>query len=343
MNAGITRPFSKLLPNASLLFLLILSLSSSAEALLAEEETDAWFERISNAFSQHNYDGVFVYSHGNSMESLRIVHRLEDGKERERIVRLDGPRHELIRDGQQVTCVHHADWKGNVNHRIPAGPFAKAFIRDVSNSISGYQLIRTGEGRIVGRDAVSFSIKPKDKYRYGYRIWLDKETGLLLKSVLLHRGRVLERFQFTQLELAKNIPDEALAMGIEGEVFKHQPLVITTKETIEQKKPSWKLTWMPEGFIMRVQGIRRTYGGKTQADTLTFSDGMTAFSVFVEKASDEMHEDVATQMGATVAVARVIKGPSGKHFVTVVGEVPMDTAKRLAASIVPVNASAASN
>lgn len=338
VRTGNSHPLFKLVCKVGL-FCSFIGSVSAAEEILPESEASNLFERISNAFRQHNYDGVFVYSHGNAMESLRIVHRLDEGVERERIVRLDGPNHELIRDGEHVTCVHSADWKGDINHRIPAGPFAKAFIRDVSHSSGGYQVELIGESRVVGRDAVSFAIKPKDEFRYGYRIWLDKETGLLLKSVLLHGNRVLERFQFTQLDLTNEITDAELSLGIKGEVLKHHPLLLAEQETIERKKPSWKLTWLPKGFIMRVQGIRRAHGGNMQADTLTYSDGMTAFSVFIEKASDDAHERVVTQKGATVAVARVIKSKSGKHFVTVVGEVPMNTAQRLADSIVPVNSS----
>ncbi len=340
MTAVIADPFSRFIKQCVFLGSLLASFLAFADTdvALAEEEANRLLARMSEAFSRLDYDGTFVYSHGNSMETMRIIHRVDEGVEKERIVRMDGSRHELIRDGEQVTCVHAAGWKGNLNHRIPAGPFAKAFIRDVSNLTDKYQLTDGRKGRVVGRDAISFAIKPKDEYRYGYRIWLDQETGLLLKSVLLHGGRVLERFQFTQVNLSTPIPDSELALGLTGEVIKHNPLTLTAQETIEQKKPNWKLTWLPDGFIMRVQGIRRTYGGKMQADTLTFSDGMTAFSIFIEKASDEAHQEMATQMGATVAVARIVKNKSGNYFATVVGEVPMQTAKRLADSIVPVSA-----
>lgn len=340
VDAGITHPFSKLIKQTAFIGALIFWIPVFAESssTLGEKEADNLLARMSEAFSRLNYDGVFVYSHGDNMETMRIFHRVDDGVEKERIVRMDGSRHELIRDGNKVTCVHAADWRGNINHRIPAGPFAKAFIRDVSNLTDRYQLTDGRKARVVGRDAISFAIEPKDQYRYGYRIWIDQQTGLLLKSVLLHRGRVLERFQFTQVNLSEPIPDSDLQLGLVGEVITHNPLTLTVQETIEQKKPNWKLTWLPDGFVMRVQGIRRTYGGKLQADTLTFSDGMTAFSIFIEKASADTHQEMATQVGATVAVARVLKSESGKHFATVVGEVPMQTAKKLADSIVPVSA-----
>jgi len=339
VKAGRFLPPFKVLCKTCLLYLLLGTTVTLADEVLQETAAADLFQRISDAFRQHNYDGVFVYAHGNHMESLRIVHRMDDGAERERIVRMDGPGHELIREGDQVTCVHAADWEGDINHRIPAGPFAKAFIRDVSHSSRGYQVEPLGEARVVDRKALRYAIRPKDQFRYGYQIWLVKETGLL-KSVLLHGQRVLERFQFTQLDLTGKITDEDLNPGITGEVFKHHPLLLseTGAETVEQKQSNWKLTWMPEGFVMRMQGVRRSAEGDSLAETLIFSDGMTAFSVFIEEASEEIQESVTTQKGATVAVARIVSNSSGRHFVTVVGEVPLNTAERIAESVVLVGA-----
>ena len=250
------------------------------------EEPRAWLVRMSEAFATQNYDGVFVYSHGASMETLRIIHSVKEGVERERIVRLDGPVQEIIRQDGKVTCVHGSDWNGNINHKIPLGPFARAFVRDMSELGNSYQLVEKGNGRVAGREARVLLIQPSDDYRYGYRIWLDEETGLLLKSVLVHRGKVLERFQFTRLNIAGDIDEAVLEDG-------------------------------------------------TGADTITYTDGMAAFSVFIEKIVNQKYEEVTAQKGATVAVTRIVNYPEGDHLVTVVGEIPMKTAKRIALSVAP--------
>ncbi len=334
---GMTRIFPALVLTA--LLSSAFALESRASDNPPESPIRNLFEQMANAFSALNYDGTFVYSHGDSMETLRIVHSRDGDIERERIVRLDGPRLELIREGDKISCLHPADWDGDINHRIPVGPFAKAFIRDFSELNHSYEFQNLGEDRIVGRDAVKVSIKPVDDLRYGYRVWIDKETGLLLKSLLLHKGKVLERFQFTQLSLDEKIPDEELVVGIEGDVLVHYP-VVSGSDPVVPTVSAWKLEWIPTGFRMSLQGIRRNGSESPAADTLTYSDGMSAFSVFVEsleKSPDDIVEEATTQKGATVAVGRVVSVKDHKHLVTVVGEVPLTTARRLAASVVPAN------
>lgn len=302
---------------------------------LQAQASDAWLKRMSEAFATQNYDGVFVYVHGSSMDTLRIIHSIQGGEERERIVRLDGPKQEIIRQGGKVTCVHGSDWNGNINHKIPLGPFARAFVRDMSELGDSYELVKKGEGRVAGRDADVLLIRPRDEYRYGYRIWLDRETGLLLKSILIHRGQVLERFQFTQLELTDDIDHSALDVGIPGETMVHYPLLSYEEKPVDAKPLSWNLNWLPDGFEMRMQGAHRKDDGEGGTETLTYTDGMAAFSIFIEKIAGQQYEEVAAQKGATVAVTRIVSYPAGNHLVTVVGEVPMKTAKRLTLSVVP--------
>lgn len=297
-------------------------------------QSDAWLARMGGAFATQNYSGVFVYTHGSSMDTMRIIHRVEAGIERERIVRLDGPKQEIIRNDGKVTCVHDSDWSGNINHKIPLGPFAKAFVRDMSELGDSYQLVEKGKSRVAGRDALVLLIQPRDDYRYGYSIWLDEETGLLLKSILVHRGKVLERFQFTQLSISDQIDEAELEVGIMGGTMVHYPLLSHDEDLVDHKALDWKLDWLPAGFEMRMQGSHREKKDGNGADTITFTDGMAAFSVFIEKITDQKYEEVTAQKGATVAVTRIMNYPTGDHLVTVVGEVPMKTAKRIALSVV---------
>ncbi|MEH6357545.1 MAG: MucB/RseB C-terminal domain-containing protein [Pseudomonadales bacterium] len=319
--------------------IVMLSASVMAAAPVGTEasasESNRWLARMGEAFATQNYNGVFVYTHGSSMDTMRIIHRVEEGVERERIVRLDGPKQEIIREDGKVTCVHGSDWNGNINHKIPLGPFARAFVRDMSELGDSYQLVEKGKSRVAGRDAQLLLIQPRDDYRYGYNIWLDQETGLLLKSILVHRGKVLERFQFTQLNISDDIDEAELDVGIIGETMVHYPLLSHEEDLVDHKALDWNLDWLPEGFEMRMQGSHRDQENSSGADTITFTDGMAAFSVFIERITNQKYEEVTAQKGATVAVTRIVNYPAGDHLVTVVGEVPMKTAKRIALSVVP--------
>jgi sigma-E factor negative regulatory protein RseB len=315
--------------SCAVVFLLVISGSVTAA------QSDALLLRMNSAFATQNYDGVFVYIHGSSMDTLRIVHSAKDGIERERIVRLDGHQQEIIRHAGKVTCVHGSDWNGDINHKVPEGPFATTFVRDMSELGKNYRLVAKRKGRVAGRDAQIFLVEPRDDYRYGYTIWLDEETGLLLKSILVHHGKVLERFQFTQLQLSSDIDPMELEVGIAGKTMTHSPLPDDNKNLVDHKSLDWRLDWLPDGFEVSMQGAHRAKESGKGVDTITYSDGMAAFSLFIEKIVDQKYEQMMAQKGATVAVTRIINYPSGDHLVTVVGEIPIKTAKRIVGSVVP--------
>src|SRR5512139_2752236 len=68
-------------------------------------ETEAMLMRMQRAAQSLDYDGAFVYQHGDRIESFRIVHRGTgaDGV-RERLVSLSGPPREIIRNDREVRC-----------------------------------------------------------------------------------------------------------------------------------------------------------------------------------------------------------------------------------------------
>jgi sigma-E factor negative regulatory protein RseB len=305
-------------------------------------ESNQWLARMGEAFATQNYSGTFVCTHGSGMDTLRIIHSVEGGVERERIVRLDGGKQEIIREGKKVKCVHGSDWNGNINHKIPLGPFGREFVRDISELGNSYQLIEKGKSRVAEHDAQLLLIQPRDDYRYGYNVWLDEKTGLLLKSIIVYKGKVLERFQFTELNILDEIDEAELEVSIVGETMVHYPLVSHEDDLVDHKTLDWSLDWLPEGFKMRMQGSHRDQENGGGVDTITFTDGMAAFSVFIEKITNHKYEEMTTQKGATTAVTHIVNYPAGDHLITVVGEVPMKTAKRISLSVVPSAATSSS-
>ena len=76
-----------------------------------------------------------------------------------------------------------------------------------------------GDGRIANREVSMVHVLPKDKYRYGYVVAIDKDSGLLLQSVLMsHTGKPLERFQFVDITYRDNIFAE-LNLQIDDDQF----------------------------------------------------------------------------------------------------------------------------
>src|SRR5271163_4367608 len=74
-----------------------------ASAAVAEEPAQ-WLERMNQALTTRNYDGTFSHWHGGHVETLRIIHRVQDGAVAERLVSLDGSGREFIRSGLDLAC-----------------------------------------------------------------------------------------------------------------------------------------------------------------------------------------------------------------------------------------------
>ena len=169
-------------------------------------------QQMNTAFASLSYDGVFSYYTGGDLASLRVVHKVIDGVQRERLVHLNGAPREIVRRGEEVACiVMPGDDLIALEKSIPAGPFARAFVREFDRIADTYSVGTYGEGRVAGRIATRIAVSPKDRHRYGYRLWLDKETALLLRSELVdHDGNKLEIFMFNQVRMGDDVDDASL-------------------------------------------------------------------------------------------------------------------------------------
>ena len=300
--------------------------SGTAPTVLAHDDEPAmWLHKMSAALKNQNYDGIFTYMRGSTFDTVRIVHAAADGNEVERLFNMNGEIRELFRENDEARCYHPKhdddDPLSVHDHSVQIGPFSPAVSDRVLASRNLYRLSLHGEDRIAGRTAIKLAISPGNHDRYGYRIWLDKETGLLLQSHLIDRGNVKEVFQFTSLTIGEAIADTQLASSITGETVSHA-LTFDPGERVE--KPVLRVNWLPDGFrAVSVRGNR-----------LHFSDGLATFSVFVDAGGAAALPDLVTTMGGTVVITRRLND-SGPQ-ITVVGEVPVQTAKRVAESVEPV-------
>ncbi|TNF33541.1 MAG: transcriptional regulator [Gammaproteobacteria bacterium] len=310
------------------LFTLWMSVSVAVPAQADHSEAHQWLDRMSHALRETAYDGVFVYEQGDHMHSLRIVHAVKDGVEHERLVHMDGEPREIIRKGHEITCVHPGDEKVRLDHAVPAGAFAQRFFGESVSNLKAYAADMGKPVRVAGHDAVTVVLTPQDEWRYGHRLALEQSSGLLLRSELVDvAGHVLERFQFTSLSLG-DVPEAALQPSAKGHAVPHHMPAPAAADTVPAH---WKLAWVPAEFTMAMSDVSRNAGDKSGVQMYT--DGLVGFSVFVETASAEQPE-VVMQHGATVVYSRTMPlGGTGLHTVTVVGEIPVLAARKLAASV----------
>ncbi len=299
------------------------SLTVQAYAANSSPEASEWLNKLAQAEQKQSYQGSFVYERNGSFSTHDIWHRVQDGKVSERLLQLDGSAQEIVRVDGKVQCVSGALVSG-----VSAPPDAAPRMLDPLKLMSWYDLSVAGKSRVAGRDAVIVTLTPRDQHRYAFELHLDRQTGLPLRSLMINdKGQLLERFQMTRLD-TNDLPSDA-DLGASAACKPVERVTSTTSQAVA----GWRSDWLPPGFELINSSVRRDPDRKSTVSSLMYDDGLTRFSVFLEPISDNSGTDTRTQLGPTVAVSRHLNTPKGKVMVTVVGEIPLGTAERVALSM----------
>lgn len=286
------------------------------------DEAQDWLNRLSQAEQQQSFQGTFVYERNGSFSTHNIWHRVQDGKVRERLLQLDGSAQEVLRIDGHTQCV-----SGSLIAGLGNTPDGTSRTLDPQKLKNWYDLAVIGKSRVAGRQAVIVALTPKDQHRYGFELHLDKETGLPLKSLLLNdKGQLLERFQFTRLNVAAPTDGDLQASADCKAVAQDSAKVVAVKA-------AWHSDWLPPGFELSSSAVRKDPDTQVQVNSLMYDDGLARFSVFLEPLNGANATDTRTQLGPTAAVSRRLTTPQGEMMVTVVGEIPIGTAERIALSM----------
>ena len=317
---------------------LLAALSVAANADVAHEEARSLLERMAHASRSLDYIGTFVYRSGSTMQSMKIVHRADAQGSRERLVALSGAAREVIREGQRVICILPDDQAVIFTAGRPGTPGVAAVFGSGLQLGEGvdriYSLSSSGDERVADREATVIEVRPKDRYRYGFRFAVDRHSGLLLKSELLDDdSRALEQIIYTHLELPDSIPDAALEPRIAHDGFVQYGFEsddgVAAGETDSGQE--WAVGWLPEGFRLTSELRRPIHRGHAPVVHRVYSDGLVSISVFIEQVPEAHHRfEGRYSAGAVNAFGRVVD----EYQISVVGEVPAITATKVAASVV---------
>jgi sigma-E factor negative regulatory protein RseB len=315
-------------------WLLLVSLVATAPvALQAQAESSPhsarqWLDNMSESLQSLDYDGTFVYYHDGKLEAMRIVHQAGAGGEKERLMSLTGSAREVLRDDKAVTCIMPDNKSVMVGQSRPRQPFPDV-PEDLDSLSPYYQLRDVGEDRVAGLMTRVIDITPRDKYRYGYRFWIDTTNFMLLKFELSAvDGTAIEQVMFTGLRVGDRIPAAALEPSLTGEGYNWFRQGSTTgNPAATPGQPDWTIKQLPAGFSLTDYQRKRLHQGGEQAEHMVFSDGLATVSVYVEKMmADSTAFTGLSSMGAMNAYGTVLDD----HQITVVGEVPAATVQNMA-------------
>ncbi|QGX41276.1 MucB/RseB C-terminal domain-containing protein [Permianibacter aggregans] len=311
-------------------WLLIAGLGFAASLAANEPDPKALLDRMARAFRELNYDISFVYIRDNQVEPMRFVHAYEEGRERSRLVHLNGDAREIIRDDDTITA-YLADAKPIMVDKAGSIPFTRSLLDNLARIKDSYRLSLGERERIAGRSAQELVIMSPNNDRYGYRIWIDQETGLLLRSELVSDTRqIIEQWQVVNFTANQPIADVELQVSADINPATGVRVLPVAAINSDETVSPFTVDYLPSGFVLRSQQLQRKPGVDEPIHHLLFSDGMAAISVYISKtpAGIRSAERVWRRGGMTI-----VEKADSERRVTVVGEIPSSTARKIAMSV----------
>jgi sigma-E factor negative regulatory protein RseB len=310
--------------------------AGAAATALAADDAAGWLERMNRALTTRNYDGTFSHWHGGTVEMLRIIHRVQDGRVAERLVSLDGSGREFIRTGSSLTC-YLPDKRLVVVEQRASSERLVGFPEVDNQTASFYDIRDTARTRLNRRNTHVITVSPRDEFRYGYRLWIDDGTAMPLKTQLCDaHGHVIEQIVFANLKLPARIPDSAFRPDLSTDGFQWLRSDAALPPAPASGSVMWNVLKLPPGFRMMTRQAQMLPGAAGPVDHLVFSDGLASVSVFVESQShtgagsaDQPPVVQSARVGSSSAFSTVIDG----HKVTAVGEVPPVTVRFIASQV----------
>jgi sigma-E factor negative regulatory protein RseB len=286
-----------------------------------------WIDRMGNAVQVTNYEGTVVRVRDGKVDTFKVVHTVTDGVVREKVVIQDGNGLEIIRNGNEVHCILPdresvlvEEWnnQSTLFSMLPSSDIRFGSEYDV--------LIKNFE-RVAGRKAAKLAILPHDNYRYGYRIWLDTETGFPLQTQLIgDDSNPLEHVKFADISIQQDILSSALAPSYRTENWKWYA---EPRQTVKREVDSdWVAEEVPSGFRVVSTQQKILPDAEDPLTHIIYSDGLVTVSVFITPVTDKKKTG-SSSVGASNSYSTVID----EYRVTAVGQVPQITVEQIAKSV----------
>jgi sigma-E factor negative regulatory protein RseB len=293
----------------------------------AAGEALALLRKVYQATEKLSYTGTFVYQQGERTETSRITRISGPGKAIERVEVLDGVRREIVRTRDTVRCYLPESRTVKVERRVDQRTFPGMLPEQVSELARHYSITRGEPARIAGYDCEAVVLTPKDDLRYGYKLWADVNSGMLLRARTFdRRGETVEQFTFVQVSIG-GVPRARAQPSHSVQTWRIDQTAVVPADLTGA---GWSVQADLPGF-RKVAEVMRRLGEARSVGQLVYSDGMAAVSVFIEPMTgrDESVRPGPSSMGAFQIYTRAV----ADHVVTVVGEAPAASVQRIASGV----------
>ncbi|WP_153446296.1 sigma-E factor regulatory protein RseB [Vibrio algicola] len=311
----------KLLISIGLLFSLFSQIASADDTVSAE----ALLHQMSEASQTLSYEMSYILIKKNSIEPLLYRHAVDKNKQLAHLVYLSGPIREVIRRADEVSYVEPGIEPFSISSGSMVGPIIPMINTNIDQLAQLYDFVKMGRAREAGAACQVIRVVPKDGLRYSYVVWIDERTKLPLRADLVERnGEVLEQYRTISYAVSEHITNILERLNT---------IELPDVLTIPKPQPTladWKVSWVPNGFKANDLNRYRIPITDSVVESQLYSDGLFSFSVYVSDLDSPDSKAQIYRQGRRTLQTFV----KDNKEISVIGDIPAVTAKRIADSVV---------
>ncbi|POP42457.1 sigma-E factor regulatory protein RseB [Superficieibacter electus] len=289
----------------------------------ADVSSGALLQQMNLASQSLNYELSFISINKQGVESLRYRHARLDNQTLAQLLQMDGPRREVVQRGNEISYFEPGLDPFTLNGDYIVDSLPSLVYTNFKRLSPWYDFISVGRTRIADRLCEVIRVVARDGTRYSYIVWLDSETKLPMRVDLLDRdGETLEQFRVIAFTM-----NDTVAGNMQSLAKANLPPLLSVPAG-DKAAFNWNPSWLPQGFSEVSSSRRSLPTVDVPIESRLYSDGLFSFSVNVSRATPASSDQMLRTGRRTVSTTL-----RDNTEITIVGELPPQTAKRIADSV----------
>lgn len=291
---------------------------------LAQPVSGVMLKQMNSASRDLNYELAYINISKQKVESLRYRHMVSEKQSLGQLMNMDGPRREVVQHGNIISYFEPGiePFTLSGDHIVDALP--SIVYANIDYLEKYYDFIHVGRTRITDRPCEVLRVVSHDGSRYSYVVWIDVDSKLPLRIDLLDReGETLEQYRVISFIVGSQIKN-LMADMLNANLPPLMPLPVTANTQF-----GWSTGWLPAGMYEVAHHRRQLQNMAFPVESRFYSDGLFSFSVNISPAASK-ESALFYRQGRRSIQTEIRHG----NEITLIGELPQSTAKRIADSII---------
>ncbi|WP_413691823.1 MucB/RseB C-terminal domain-containing protein [Psychromonas sp. KJ10-2] len=290
-----------------------------------------YLNNMKQAYNNLNYTLLYLNTAQNKIEPKQLVHGVIDGKRISYFTYLNGAMRESLQFDGKISFYQQGTKPYSLISHQDQSVFADIANFDFKSGNRSYEYIILGKDRIAGKKAIAIRMISKDKYRYSYIVWLDLGSYLPLRLDIINKSNIiLEQTMVVSMNISHTVSPWIKQLSTQS-----TPDILTLPQTTTSNIAQWNVDWLPTGFkVIKDDQHKLMMHDTDPVSYLMLNDGIVSVSVYISSNKSLLADQQnIIQRGGTLIYTKQVNNAE----VNIIGQIPLVTAEKIAASIKPVH------